>query len=682
MAMATRLYGNYRWKRHRCSEGTHVCPVFNVHYLGVMPANGEVGRGAIEEPVDMLFEEGVGRKLEPLTVSVCSHGLKLKQERGPFQRNKQAVFPIHTVTYGASDRIHPNVFGVVVRNAQMEGLLQCHAFFCDSHELARVMTFWLTIAFKEAFETWQKARLPVNRPRSPGVLIEEPLGVSDERALTNCFGLFKFDKQNRRPLQYSVYEPSLYESKDFQDATVRPSSAPRTLAHPATNPFQTGPMDSLRSVRNPLRSRVPFMKSASLDNIPEHTWVKYEYNGAKDGMLGPVPSRGSQQDLSPRSPNFPQGGIHQRSAKVVSNFVEPHHHNPGAPRGPPQEVHKVHAVYGRPPGENQERAEHFELQGGSFPISPTRTEFITPEGLKVTVEKTRFYNWRRAKSVEDLHPGPPDNTQGSPERVKYQNNRTFQLVGFETVGTKRDVSHSSPQKVVDNTNHQIRGPGKATSLENLRPRWTTVPESPYSSISKKTFSEIEFRHVNSNSPPKSPVKANIRRRELRSSPTRTEVKQVRPPSLHADVIRKVEVRPTDKLNSGRAQTRPSADFDSNPTRHTVKKVDKLDNAAEQKPSHGNSTETFAHHMSPVLNHDNTRRSQRRQYRVRFEDDADRAREKDQMFGRREQQLPKPSQVNPEVDPEVVREKLPMAVAVAEMTDSGNASDEESEDSWL
>ncbi|XP_071478285.1 uncharacterized protein [Diadema antillarum] len=136
------------------------CPIFNVQYLGKMPARGEYGREYIAEPVEALIKLKERQKLQRSALQISEKGFHFLDFNGPFGKEKHVLIPIHHICYGVADEQNPRVFAIITRTDSNpdSSLFECHAFLCERKKNASEITYWLLRTFLEVFEDLQRRR--------------------------------------------------------------------------------------------------------------------------------------------------------------------------------------------------------------------------------------------------------------------------------------------------------------------------------------------------------------------------------------------------------------------------------------------------------------------------------------------------------------------------------------------
>ena len=137
------------------------CPIFNVQYLGKMPARGEYGREYIAEPVEALMKLKDRQKSPKRSaLQITEKGFHFLDFNGAFGKEKHVLIPIHHICYGVADEQNPKVFAIITRTDSNpeNSLFECHAFHCDKKKEASEITYWLLRTFLEVFEDLQRRR--------------------------------------------------------------------------------------------------------------------------------------------------------------------------------------------------------------------------------------------------------------------------------------------------------------------------------------------------------------------------------------------------------------------------------------------------------------------------------------------------------------------------------------------
>ncbi|XP_033123306.1 uncharacterized protein LOC117121974 [Anneissia japonica] len=136
------------------------CPVFDVQYLGKMPARGEFGREFIAEPVESLLKLKDRSRLSNSKLTISERGFHFLDHNGPFGKEKHVVIPIHHICYGVVDDQNPKVFAIIAKtDSTADGsLYECHAYLCGRRRVASEITKWLLRTFLQVFDKLQQRR--------------------------------------------------------------------------------------------------------------------------------------------------------------------------------------------------------------------------------------------------------------------------------------------------------------------------------------------------------------------------------------------------------------------------------------------------------------------------------------------------------------------------------------------
>ncbi|CAH0387547.1 unnamed protein product [Bemisia tabaci] len=129
---------------------------FLVKYLGTRESRGLWGIKHTRKPVDAMVaaakEPGVA--LPMLTLTVQKEGIRIQDAAAPAQGPHQ-FYPIETISYGVQDLVYTRVFAMIIvkdvlshRARDAGHPFVCHAFVCESRQVARKLTYTLATAFQ------------------------------------------------------------------------------------------------------------------------------------------------------------------------------------------------------------------------------------------------------------------------------------------------------------------------------------------------------------------------------------------------------------------------------------------------------------------------------------------------------------------------------------------------------
>jgi len=134
---------------------------FVVKYLGKKDARGLWGIKHTRKPVDDMV--ALARGLQPgtplpyLRLRVSEKGVSIEQHQRNVNPNYEGgLYPIDTISYGVQDLVYTRVFAMIVVKDTPESRegsvrrhpFECHAFVCESRQIARRLTFALANAFQ------------------------------------------------------------------------------------------------------------------------------------------------------------------------------------------------------------------------------------------------------------------------------------------------------------------------------------------------------------------------------------------------------------------------------------------------------------------------------------------------------------------------------------------------------
>uniref|UniRef100_A0A1B6E078 PID domain-containing protein n=1 Tax=Clastoptera arizonana TaxID=38151 RepID=A0A1B6E078_9HEMI len=124
--------------------------VFIVKYLGHAESKGLWGIKNTRQPVDALvtIAKQPDTILPLMKLTISKDGCTLYTE------NKTKFHPIDTISYGVQDLLYTRVFSmIIVKNITPykmdQNPFECHAFICESRQMARKLTYCLATAFQE-----------------------------------------------------------------------------------------------------------------------------------------------------------------------------------------------------------------------------------------------------------------------------------------------------------------------------------------------------------------------------------------------------------------------------------------------------------------------------------------------------------------------------------------------------
>lgn len=124
--------------------------VFSVKYLGHAESRGLWGIKNTRRPVDAL----VAIAKQPETILPLMK-LTINQDGCTLTSvNRTKHHPIDTISYGVQDLLYTRVFSmIIVRDITQfktdQNPFECHAFVCESRQMARKLTYCLATAFQE-----------------------------------------------------------------------------------------------------------------------------------------------------------------------------------------------------------------------------------------------------------------------------------------------------------------------------------------------------------------------------------------------------------------------------------------------------------------------------------------------------------------------------------------------------
>ncbi|XP_026683102.1 uncharacterized protein LOC103513594 [Diaphorina citri] len=138
---------------------------FTVKYLGNDEAHGLWGIKHTRKPVDNLVSRAKkpGTHLATVTLTISAEGVQIgapNQQKGIFKGSRSsgntAWLPIDTISYGVQDLVFTRVFSIIVVQDCTDIKVNnnnipfvCHAFVCDSRQIARSLTYTLANAFQQ-----------------------------------------------------------------------------------------------------------------------------------------------------------------------------------------------------------------------------------------------------------------------------------------------------------------------------------------------------------------------------------------------------------------------------------------------------------------------------------------------------------------------------------------------------
>ncbi|KAJ8044155.1 Low density lipoprotein receptor adapter protein 1 [Holothuria leucospilota] len=189
------------------------CPIFNVQYLGKLPARGEYGREYIAEPVESLLKLKEKQRGSKTTLTVSEKGFHFLDQNGPFGKEKHVLIPLHNICYGVADEASPRVFAIITRTDSNSdsSLFECHAFLCEKSKISKEITYWLLRTFLQVFEDLQRKR-KLRQERK--LLRKQQGGGRDDIGITE-----HVRDQGRSAKSRSSYPPDLSPDKAFESGS-------------------------------------------------------------------------------------------------------------------------------------------------------------------------------------------------------------------------------------------------------------------------------------------------------------------------------------------------------------------------------------------------------------------------------------------------------------------------------
>lgn len=130
---------------------------YTVKYLGHDEAHGLWGIKHTRKPVDSLVSRAKrpGTHLPVVDLTVSPEGVSIDAHNAARKGTKGAWLPIDTISYGVQDLVYTRVFSLIVvqdcseLKANTSIPFVCHAFVCDSRQIARNLTYTLANAFQQ-----------------------------------------------------------------------------------------------------------------------------------------------------------------------------------------------------------------------------------------------------------------------------------------------------------------------------------------------------------------------------------------------------------------------------------------------------------------------------------------------------------------------------------------------------
>lgn len=134
---------------------------FTVKYLGHAESRGLWGIKNTRRPVDTLvaIAKQPGTVLPLMKLMISKEGCTLSSA------NITKYHPIDTISYGVQDLVYTRVFSmIIVRDLTQfradQNPFECHAFVCESRQMARKLTYCLATAFQEYSKRVRASSLP------------------------------------------------------------------------------------------------------------------------------------------------------------------------------------------------------------------------------------------------------------------------------------------------------------------------------------------------------------------------------------------------------------------------------------------------------------------------------------------------------------------------------------------
>ncbi|KAI8505188.1 hypothetical protein Bbelb_172970 [Branchiostoma belcheri] len=206
-----------------------ICPIFHVRYLGRGPV-AAAGRDYVSPIVNSLFRQAARKHLPKTTLFISAQGIRVGQPRGGRGVLPVSFVPIHDCLYGAADRIHKEVFSIVVKGTGRGNPFECMSFVCHKSAHSTALALWLNKAFKEAYEVWQTQTVRPAEPRvfernvrrNPSFQHQQPRPVEDQYAAYSSVD--RGQRRYQRSNSESVYVNGDYTSEPLGDGLYRGSN--------------------------------------------------------------------------------------------------------------------------------------------------------------------------------------------------------------------------------------------------------------------------------------------------------------------------------------------------------------------------------------------------------------------------------------------------------------------------
>ncbi|CAH1232725.1 LDLRAP1 [Branchiostoma lanceolatum] len=221
-----------------------ICPIFHVRYLGRGPV-AAAGRDYVSPIVDSLFRQAARKHLPKTTLFISAQGIRVGQPRGGRSAIPVSFVPIHDCLYGAADRIHKEVFSIVVKGTGRGNPFECMSFVCHKSAHSTALALWLNKAFKEAYEVWQTQTVRPADPRgiernvrrNPSFQHQPPRPVPVEDQYAAYSSVDRGQRRYQRSNSESVYVNGDYRSEPLGEGLLyRGGSNRYSAAAPAYPP--------------------------------------------------------------------------------------------------------------------------------------------------------------------------------------------------------------------------------------------------------------------------------------------------------------------------------------------------------------------------------------------------------------------------------------------------------------
>ena len=135
---------------------------FQLKYLGQHDARGLWGIKHTRRPVDIMVAAAKalspGQILPIVKLMISTDGVHLEtlnhnEKNSDGYEPMSIFFNIESISYGVQDLVYTRVFSMIIvkENDDTKGLnpFECHAFVCESRNLARRLTYALAAAFQD-----------------------------------------------------------------------------------------------------------------------------------------------------------------------------------------------------------------------------------------------------------------------------------------------------------------------------------------------------------------------------------------------------------------------------------------------------------------------------------------------------------------------------------------------------